>query len=161
MPSGQILLRPEDPDAAEAALGRVAERLVEAGAATERTEDGPGAEITVLTIPQVGELAYALGDGIIIIGLGVEDVSAALQAHADGQALAVNDRYVKTFEVAGARAGNEAFVDVGAIMDLVGPTLDLPDDARDILAQIGSFGFTAPSRDDQLEFHAVLTVDEP
>ncbi|MEA2651327.1 MAG: hypothetical protein QOI85_1048 [Chloroflexota bacterium] len=161
LPSGQILLRPEDPDAAEAALGRVVERLVEAGAATERTEDGPGAEITVLTIPQVGELAYAAGDGIIIIGLGVEDVSASLEAHADGQVLAANDRYVKTFEVAGARAGNEAFVDIGAIVDLVGPTLDLPDDARDILAQIGSFGFTAPSRDDQLEFHAVLTVDEP
>jgi hypothetical protein len=117
--------------------------------------------VTVLTIPQVGEIAYAASDGIIIVGLGVEDVSASLQAHADGQALAGNDRYVQTFEVAGERAGNEAFVDVGALVDLLGPSLDLPDDARDILAQIGSFGFTAPSRDDQLEFHAVLTVDEP
>jgi uncharacterized protein DUF3352 len=161
LPSGQILLRPEDLDAAEAALGRIVERLVATGAATERTEDGPDAEITVLTIPQVGEIAYAVGDGIIIIGLGVEDVSAAFQAHADGLALAVNDSYVKTFEVAGERAGNEAFVDIGAVVDLLGPALALPDDARDILAQIGSFGFTAPSRDDRLEFHAVVTVDEP
>ena len=160
LPSGQILLRPEDPEAAEAGLTRVVDRLVDTGA-TERTEDGPGAEITVLTIPQVGEIAYAIGDGIIIIGLGAEDVSAALQAHADGRALAGNDRYVRTFEVAGARAGNEAFVDIGAIIDLMGASLELPDDARDILAQIGSLGFTAPSRDDRLEFHAVLTVDEP
>ena len=36
---------------------------------------------------------------------------------------------------------------------------ELPDDARDILQQIGSFGMTAFSRDDQIEFHAVLTVE--
>ena len=160
LPSGQILLRPEDPEAAEQGLNRVVDRLVATGA-TERTEEGPGTEITVLSVPQVGEIAYAVGDGIIIIGLGTEDVSAALEAHAGGRALAGNERYVRTFEVAGARAGNEAFVDIGAIVDLMGATLELPDDARDILAQIGSFGFTAPSRDDRLEFHAVLTVDEP
>jgi hypothetical protein len=53
------------------------------------------------------------------------------------------------------------FVDIGAAAELMGEDLALPDDARDILSQIGSFGFTAPSRDDQIEFHAVLTVDEP
>ena len=160
LPSGQLLLRPEDPEAAEAALTRVVDRLVATGA-SQRTEGGPGGEISVLSIPQVGEIAYTVGDGIIIIGLSAEDVTAALQAHADGRALAGNDRYVRTFEVAGARAGNEAFVDIAAIADLIGTTLQLPDDARDILAQVGSFGFTAPSRDDRLEFHAVLTVDEP
>ncbi len=160
LPSGQILLRPEDPEAAEAGLRRVVDRLVDTGA-TERTEDGPGAEITILSISQVGEVAYAVGDGIIILGLSADDVAAALAAHADGHALAGRDRYVRTFEVAGERAGNEAYVDIGAIVELIGPTLELPDDARDILAQIGSFGFTAPSRNDRLEFHAVLTVDEP
>jgi len=160
VPSGQLLLRPEDPDAAEAALGRIVESLVASGA-TQRPEAGPNAEITVLSIPDTAEVAYAFADGIIIIGLGVEDVSSALQAHADGQTLAGNDRYVRTFEVAGARAGNEAFVDIGAIVDLAGGVVELPGDARDILAQIGSFGFTAPSRDDRIEFHAVLTVDEP
>ena len=160
LPSGQILLRPEDPEAAEAALVRVVDRLVATGA-SERTEEGPGAEITVLSISQVGEIAYAVRDGVIILGLGAEDVSAALQAHADGRALGGSDRYAQTFEVAGERAGNEAFVDIGAVVDLMGATFELPDDARDILAQIGSFGFTAPSRDDRLEFHAVLTVDEP
>ena len=161
LPSGQILLRPEDPDAAEAALSRVVDRLVATGAATERTEEEASATITVLTIPQVGDIAYAAGDGIIILGLGADDVSAAFQSHADGRALAGDDRYIRTFEVAGERAGNEVFVDIGAVVDLLGATIALPDDARDILSRIGSFGFTAPSRDDQLEFHAVLTVDEP
>ncbi len=155
---GQILLRPEDPEAARAALARVVERLVATGTATERTEEGAGTEITVLSIADLGEIAYALGDGIIIIGLGVDDVTAALQAHADGRALAGNDRYVQTFEVAGERAGTEVYVDIGAVVELFGAGVDLPDDARDILAQIGSFGFTAPSRTDRIEFHAVLTV---
>jgi hypothetical protein len=88
-------------------------------------------------------------------------VASALQAHADGETIAGSDRYARTFEVAGERAGNEVFIDVGAVIDLLGPTIDLPDDTLDILGQIGSFGFTAPSRDDQVEFHAVLTVDEP
>jgi hypothetical protein len=43
----------------------------------------------------------------------------------------------------------------------MGDAVALPDDARDILASVASFGFTAPSRDDQIEFHAVLTVEEP
>ena len=88
LPHGQILLRPEDPEAAAAALARVVDRLVATGTATQRTEEGAGTEITVLSIPEVGEIAYALGDGIIIIGLGVDDVSAAFQAHEDGQTLA-------------------------------------------------------------------------
>lgn len=160
VPHGQLLLRPEDPDAAEVALARVVDRLVAIGAST-RTEAGPGAEITVLTVPQAPEIAYAVADGIIVIGLGIEDVTAALEAHADGRALAGTDRYARTFEVAGERAGNEIFVDVAALVDLMGETIELPADVRDILAQVGTFGFTAPSRADQIEFHAVLTVDEP
>ena len=160
LPSGQLLLRPEDPEAAEAALARVVDRLATTGGST-RVETGEFADITVLTIPGTVEVAYAVQDGIIIIGLGVEDVSSALEAHADGHTLAASNRYIQTFEVAGERAGNEAFVDIGAVVDLLGPGLELPDDTRDILDQIGSFGFTAPSRDDQIEFHAVLTVDQP
>jgi len=160
LPIGQLLLRPEDPEAAEAALTRIVERLVATGA-SERTEEGAGADITIVTIPAAAEVAYAVRDGIIVIALGAEQVASALQAHADGETIAGSDRYVRTFEVAGERAGNEAFIDIGAVVDLLGPTLGLPADARDILGQIGSFGFTAPSRDDQVEFHAVLTVDEP
>ncbi|MGH2401118.1 MAG: DUF3352 domain-containing protein, partial [Candidatus Limnocylindria bacterium] len=160
LPRGQLLLRPEDPEAAEAALDRIVERLGATGATTS-TETVAGAEITVLAIPQAGEVAYAVRDGIIILGLGTDSVASALQAHADGQALAGTPGYVKAFEVAGERAGNEMFVDIGAAVELMGDGLQLPADARDILSRIGSFGFTAPSRDDQIEFHAVLTVDEP
>jgi hypothetical protein len=160
MPSGQLLLRPEDPEAAEATLMRVFDGLTATGGTTS-SETHDGVEITVLTIPGTAEVAFAASDGIIIIGLGAEDVASALDAHAEGRALAANERYTRTFEVAGERAGNEAFVDVGALVDLLGDGLELPDDARDILSRIGSFGFTAPSRDDRVEFHAVLTVEEP
>ena len=160
LPTGQLLLRPEDPAAAEATLGRVLDRLSATGGSTS-SETHAGVEITALTIPGTAEVAFAVSDGIIIIGLGADDVAAALDAHAEGRALSRSEQYTQTFEVAGERAGNEAFVDIGALVDLMGEGLDLPDDARDILSQIGSFGFTAPSRDDRIEFHAVLTVDEP
>ncbi len=160
LPTGQVLLRPEDPEAAEAGLKRIVERLVATGA-SERTEEGVGADITIVSIPAAVEVAYAVRDGIIIIALGAEQVASALQAHAGGETIAGSDRYARTFEVAGERAGNEVFMDVGAVVDLLGPTIGLSDDTLDILGQIGSFGFTLPSRDDQVEFHAVLTVDEP
>ncbi|HEV2951717.1 MAG TPA: hypothetical protein VGZ51_06415, partial [Actinomycetota bacterium] len=117
-------------------------------------------EVTVIEVPDIGEVAYAITDGIVIIGFGIDDVGAAIEAHADGDTLAASDAYVRTFEVAGARAGNEVFVDIGAVVELLGLEADLPDDARDILGQVGTFGFTAPSRDNQIEFHAVLTIDE-
>ncbi len=160
MPRGQILLRPEDPEAAADALTRVADRLAATGATTS-TEDRDGTEITTISIPDTVELAYAVRDEMIIIGMGADDVAAAVAAHEDGSSLASADRYVTTFEVAGERAGNEAWVDVGAVVDAMGDAVALPDDARDILASVASFGFTAPSRDDQIEFHAVLTVEEP
>jgi hypothetical protein len=98
-------------------------------------------------------------DGIVIIGFGIEDVSAAIDAHSDGDSLGASERYLRTFEVAGTRAGTEAYVDVGAVVELLGDPVELPEDARDILLQVGTLGITAPSRDDQIEFHAVLTVD--
>lgn len=160
LPSGQLLLRPDDPAAALAALERIAERLSAVGA-TRQTEDLDGVEITELTIPDIGEVAYTMVDEIIIIGLGSADVAAALSAHDSGDSLGTSDAYARTFEVAGTRAGTEAYVDIGALAELLAEDIELPDDMRDILLQIGTFGLTAPSRDDQFEFHAVLTVDEP
>lgn len=159
-PVAQVLLRPEEPDAALAALDRVVKGLT-AGGLDARVETASGVDVTILTLPDIGEIAYAASDGIIIIGLGSEGVVAAIDAHANGESLAASDAYTHTFEIAGERAGNELYVDIGALADLLGGDLELPDDARDILAQLGSFGFTAPSRDDQIVFHAVLTVDAP
>jgi hypothetical protein len=160
LPSGQLLLRPEDADAAAASLASLTDALGGVGG-TVRTETVGEAEITILTLPDTGEVAYTLVDGIVILGFGPQDVEAALSAHGSGATLGSSDAYERTFELAGTRAGNEAYVDVGAIVDILGDPATLPDDARDILLQLGAFGFTAPSRDDQIEFHAVLTVDDP
>jgi hypothetical protein len=158
LPTGQVLLRPADPDAAAGALDRLADSLSGIGTTVETDTSGE-TEITVVTIPETAEVAYTLIDGIIILGFSAADVDAAISAHGSGETLGSSDRYTRTFDVAGTRAGNEAFVDVGALLELLGEPVELPDDARDILLQVGSFGFTAPSREDQIEFHAVLTVD--
>ncbi|HEX7347591.1 MAG TPA: DUF3352 domain-containing protein [Candidatus Limnocylindrales bacterium] len=160
LPSGQLLLRPEDPEAAADALARLVDGLGSFTGAEPDVETVDGVEITVVEVPEVGVVAYAMTDGIVIIGLSADDVRAAIAAHADGSGLSASDAYVRTFEVAGERAGNEAFVDIGAIVALSGMEADLPADARDILGQVGTFGFTAPSRDNEIEFHAVLTIDE-
>ena len=160
LPSGQILLRPDDAAAAGDALTRIGERLGAVGATVTR-DDVNGTEVTTVALPDIGEVAYTVVDGIVIIGFGADDVQAAMEAHADGSSLGGSEAYERTFDVAGTRAGTEVFVDVGAMFDLLGAGVALPDDGRDILSQIGTFGLTAPSRDDQIEFHAVLTVDEP
>jgi hypothetical protein len=110
-------------------------------------------------VPELGDIAYTVTDGVVLIGLGVDEVFGAVAAHSSGRTLAGSDAYVQTFEVAGTRAGAEAFVQIGSASELLGLAGDLPDDTRDILAQLGTFGFTAPSRSDQIEFHAVLTVE--
>jgi hypothetical protein len=139
-------------------LGRLADSLSGIGA-TVRSETSGEAEVTVVTIPETAEVAYTLIDGIVILGFSAADVDAAIAAHASGSALGSSDRYTRTFEVAGTRAGTEAFVDVGAVLELLGEPVELSADARDILLQVGTVGLTTPSRDDKIEFHAVLTVD--
>ncbi len=157
-PTGQLLLRPTDPEAAADALGRLADSLSGIGA-TVGTETSGEVEVTLVAIPETAEFAYTLVDGIVIVGFSAADVAAAVEAHASGRSLHSSDRYTRTFALAGTRAGNEAFVEVGALLELLGQPVELPADVRDILLQVGTLGITAPSRDDQIEFHAVLTVD--
>ncbi len=64
LPSGQILLRPSDPAAASDALERVASALSGVGA-TRTTETVGDAEVTVLSLPDTGEIAYTEIDGIV------------------------------------------------------------------------------------------------
>jgi hypothetical protein len=160
LPSGALLLRPPDATAAADAINRIADRLSAIGGSTT-SSDVDGTQITTLSIPDTVDVAFAVADGVVVIGLSNDDVAAAITAHADGSSLATSDAYARTFQVAGTRAGTEAYVDVGALVDLAGGTINLPDDARDILSQLGAFGLTLPSRADQIEFHAVLTIDEP
>lgn len=158
-PSGLLLLRPDDATTARDALDDLAERM--GGESGVETRDG--VEMTTLTIPDTATIAYAVVDGIVLIGLEADDVGAAIAAHRSGAVLARTPAYQRTFEVAGTRAGTEAFVEIGSLIEALGHDGDLaalPSDARDILSQLGTFGLTMPSRDDQIEFHAVVTVDD-
>ena len=97
-------------------------------------------------------------DGVIVAGLTSDDVAAALAAHASGETLAASERYRAAWELAGDRAGNEAFVDIGAVVDASDDALGTTGDARDILLTVGALGLTAPARDGNTELHIVLTV---
>lgn len=157
-PHGQLLLRPSDPDAAEDMLARITEGLEGAGASVEVTE-GERASVTVIEMTGFGQAAYALVDGIVIVGLETADVEEAIEAHDSGDTLAATEAYRRAFELAGDRAGNEVWVDIAAIVDATGMADALPPDVRDILNQIGAFGLTAPARDDAFHLRAVLTVE--
>lgn len=157
-PTGQLLLRPADPEAAAAVLDDVVDRLEGTGASVER-EQHDGVELVTVGLADLGALAYAVTDEVIIIGLGAEGVEAALSAHETGDTLASTDEYTAAYELAGTRSGNEVLVDPEVLLALLGFGGELPSDARDILAQLGAVAITLPARGDYLEFHAVLTVD--
>jgi hypothetical protein len=159
VPSGQILLHPTDPDAAADVLQRLTDGLEGLGASIATRPAGERAEITTIDVPEFGGAAFALHDGVVIIGLNADDVAAAIDANETGDNLAATDAYVRTFELAGERAGNELYLDVGAALEATQAAAELPADARDILNQLGTIGFTAPSADDRIQFRAVLTVE--
>lgn len=162
LPRGVVLLRPSDAPAAAATLDRLASRLVAMGG-TRASQVRDGIELESVGIPEAASVTYAVDDGVVIIGLEVADVVESVSAHRSGDALGLTDAYRRAFEVAGMRAGDEAFVDIGRAVEEfgLGGALDsLPDDARDILLHLGAFGLTMPSGDDHIDFHAVVTVDD-
>jgi hypothetical protein len=154
-----LLAQPPDASGAEETLGRITDGLRGAGASVTTETVGDRAEVTVVGMPEVGELAYAVVDGLVIGGLTAGDVAAAIEAHDDGAHLAGSDRYSGAFALAGERVGHEIFVDVGALVDATGMSDELGADARDILHEIGAFALSAAPRDERLDFRAVLTVD--
>ena len=158
--SGQLLLRPDDPEPVAETLANLSGRLEGIGA-TLSTETVGTVEVTSVAVPDLGGAAYAVSDGVVIIGLSAADVRAAIEANEAGTTLSASDAYTRSFTATGAHGGTEIYIDVAALADSAGDLLALPDDARDILSGIGTFALTLPSRDDQIEFHAVLTVDEP
>ncbi len=157
-PRGQILLRPADPAAAPAALDRMRSALAERGSQVTSSQVA-GVAVTTVAVPQIGTVAYAIMDGVVVIGLDAADVAAALEAHAAGDALASDDRYRDAFELTGGRAGNEFWADVPTLADALGGIFDPGTELRDILHQIGELAIRATATDDRLEIHGVLTVD--
>ena len=159
LPAGQLLLRPEDPESVQSMMDNLTDALTDVGG-TATTEPAAESEIVTLTLPDTGSASYAVVDGIVILGLAAADVRAALDAGAAGETLDTNEAYAAGFEPMGGRAGTEVWVDVAALFEQLGGGLQLPEDGRDILSRIGTFALTVPSRPEQIEFHAALTITE-
>jgi hypothetical protein len=159
LPTGQLLLRPSDPDGAAAALERIRAALVERGAASD-THELAGTTVTSVAVPELGTVSYAISEGVVVLGLRPEDVETALTARTSGTSLAADERYTSAWELAGDRGGNEIWLDVGALVDAAGDELGVTGEARDILLQAGALAMTAPARPDEArsDFHVVLTV---
>lgn len=156
-PGGLLLLRPSDADAAAASLDRMRDAVRDRGAAIDETQVA-GVTVTSVSLPDLGMLAYAVHDGVVMIGFSADDVAASLSARADGSSLAEDQRYRAAWELAGTRGGNELWLDAAAVVDAAGDSLGVTGEARDILLQVGSVAMTAPARNDHSEFHLVLTV---
>jgi len=154
---GQIVLRPSDPAVAQAGLDRVRSALAGHGSRVS-TSQVAGTTITSLAVPQLGTVAYAVLDGVVVLGRDPADVAAALAAHAGGETLRADDRYKAAFELAGEHAGNEFWADVPSLVDALAGIFDPGSELRDILHQIGELAVSAAANDDRLEINGVLTV---
>jgi Protein of unknown function (DUF3352) len=157
-PAGALLLRPSDPAAAGTALGRVEEALRNRARATITSHEIDGFTVTTAAVFGVGSAAYAEEDGVFVAGLDAARVAGVLAAHRDGATLADDARYASAWQLAGARGGNELFIDVGAIVDAAGEEIGLSGDERDMLLQIGAVGATFPASSGASELHIVLTT---
>lgn len=157
MPQGQLLLRPSDPSAASGTLQRVTDSLKVHGAVISQAT-GAGTTITSIAVAQLGNLSYAVADGVIVAGLTANDVRAALEAHASGKTLGASSAYQAAFGRAGGRGGDELYVDGSRLTALIGTFVDLSGDARDMLTHLGALALAVPSHDNQIEIHAAVTV---
>ncbi|MBA3689628.1 MAG: DUF3352 domain-containing protein [Chloroflexi bacterium] len=154
---GQVFLRPSDAAAAQESLDRVRSGLADRGSRVT-TRRLAGTTLTSVAVPQIGTVAYALQDGVVILGLDAADVAAGLEAHAASETLASDDRYKEPFELTGAHAGNELWADIPTLVDGLAGIFDPGSELRDILHQIGELAIIATATDDRLEINGLLTV---
>ena len=157
-PHGQLLLRPSDPAAAQSALDRMRSSLANRGARVT-TDQVSGTTLTTIAVPQIGTIAFAIADGVVVLALDPDDVTAALEAHGAGRTLGGDERYRAAFELAGGSAGNEFWADVPSAVDALAGIFDPGSELRDILHQIGELAISATANDDRLEINGVLTVE--
>lgn len=156
-PRGQLLLRPSDPVAAEAALGRMRDALADRGSAVS-TRSVRGVTITSVAVPEIIDLAYAMLDGVVVLAFDADDVAAVVDARDGNDTLAEVEGYEATFELAGGRAGNELWVDLARLLDASAEVFEPGSEFRDILHQIGDLAASARAAGDHLEVRSVLTV---
>lgn len=156
-PRGQLLLRPTDPSAASATLARLTDSLKAHGAEVSQTTVA-GTTIISIAVPQLGNLSYSVAAGVIVAGLTMDDVRAALEAHTSGKTLAASSAYQAAFNRAGGRGGDELYVDGARLTALIGTFIDVSGDARDMLTHLDALALALPSHDNQIEIHATVTV---
>lgn len=156
-PRGQFLLRPSDPVAAEAALRRMRDALAERGSPVT-TRSVRGVTITSVAVPEIVDLAYAMLDGVVVLAFDSDAVAAVVEARDGNATLADLEGYEATFELAGARAGNELWVDLAGLIDASAEVFDPGSEFRDILHQIGELAASATASGAHLEVRSVLTV---
>jgi hypothetical protein len=156
-PRGQLLLRASDHEVAQSALDRMRSSLADRGARVT-TAQVSGTSVTTIAVPQIGTIAFAMADGVVVLALDPDDVAAALEAHATGRTLGRDERYRAVFELAGGRAGNEFWADVPNAVDALAGIFDPGSELRDILHQFGELAISATANDDRLEINGVLTV---
>jgi hypothetical protein len=157
-PAVLLLMKPSDTGGTSTLMAALAERLADAGGRIETRRAG-GAEITIVDAPELGTVAFAIVDGVVVAGLAPDTVAAALEAREGARGLAASPGYDDAFALAGEHAGNEAWVDVAGLIAATGIADTLAADARDILQQIGALAVAAPSRTDAIEIRAALTVE--
>jgi hypothetical protein len=157
LPRAQLIVRPTDPDAAQASLDRVRQQVEQRGVETSEIE-AAGTTIVTLMLPDLGEVSYAFLDGAVILGLTPDDVALAVEARQNGDTLGATDVYRNTFAQSERHAGNELYVDVGSLVDSVAAGEEMPADVRDVVGELGTLGLNTWSEADLIEFHAVLTV---
>lgn len=156
-PRGVLLLRPRDGAAARAALDRVRDALAGRGGQVSTTSV-QGVQVTTLIIPGATTVAYAVKDGVAILGLSSDDVSASLAAQAGGKTLAASAAYRDAFSASGNRAGAEMYVDAAPFVAPAITALTLPSEARGILQHVGALGMTVRGAADRIEFEALITI---
>jgi hypothetical protein len=154
---GQVLVRPSNSATGVDALKRITASLK--GRGSEVTEQQVrGTTVTTIGVPQIGKVAWAAQDGVIVLGLTSVDVAAALEAHASGATLGSAAAYRSTFESAGGRGGNELYVDAAGVLPWLEGVVTLPSDARDILTHVGAAAIAIPTDESEIEIHATVTV---
>lgn len=156
-PQAVLLARPPDATAAQKSLDRIRSALAGRGARVETTTV-QGITITSVAVPEVGQIAWASSDGVVLIGLNAADVTAAIEAHASKETLASDPRYTAPFKIMRDHIGQEFWADVPQLVDAAAGIFDPGTELRDILHQIGQVAVVASAGKDQLEIHAVLTV---
>jgi hypothetical protein len=103
-------------------------------------------------------VAYAVKDGVAILGLGADDVVASLEAEATGKSLAASNSYREAFSLVGNRSGAEIYVQASPLIEPLVGALKLPAESRAILQHVGALGLTMRGAPDGAEFDALITI---